>query len=108
MVFIGAERTDTPTRTSPPCSADASGHRGYVAGRYRNGSRSDHWTDVTRCAEGTFRGYLPACTCGWEGAGRPSTPDGYQQCRLEWARQHSHAAVLDIGTPPRSVMSRRL
>lgn len=40
---------------------------GYVAGRYRDGSWSDHWTDVTRCAEATFTAYRPACRCGWSG-----------------------------------------
>ena len=38
-------------------------HRGYVAGRYRNGVLSDEWTDVTRCAEGTFTAFVSGC--GW-------------------------------------------
>lgn len=42
-------------------------HAGYVAGRYRDGSWSDHWTDVERCAEATFTAYRPACRCGWSG-----------------------------------------
>jgi hypothetical protein len=43
------------------------GHVGFLAGRYRDGAYSDVWTDVSRCAEGTFVRYAPACTCGWGG-----------------------------------------
>lgn len=42
-------------------------HLPYVAGRYRDGLRSDHWTDVRRCAEATFVAYSAGCTCGWAG-----------------------------------------
>lgn len=42
-------------------------HAGYVAGRYRDGSWSDHWTDVARCAIATFTAFRPACRCGWSG-----------------------------------------
>lgn len=63
-------------------------HRGYVAGRYRNGSRSDGWTDVTRCAAATFVSFLPACTCGWVGADHPSSPDGHRLCQHDWATLH--------------------
>jgi hypothetical protein len=55
-------------------------HERYVAGRYRNGSRSDIWTDVTRCAEYTFIAYLPVgatgvCSTGSE-PGKPNRPPG--------------------------------
>jgi hypothetical protein len=47
-------------------------HRGYVAGRYRDGALSDIWTDVARCAERTFTAYLARCGCGWLGDPPPS------------------------------------
>jgi hypothetical protein len=54
MFFIG-EGADTVTDD----------HEGFVAGRYRDGSASDIWTSVARCAHGTFVGYCAACECGW-------------------------------------------
>jgi hypothetical protein len=69
-------------------------HEGYVAGRYRNGSRSDLWTDVTRCAEYTFIAYLPACECGWTGTDSPATEPGHRQCEHDWAAQHFIPTVL--------------
>jgi hypothetical protein len=83
MFFIGAgadEMTDE--------------HEGYVAGRYRDGSRSDIWTDVTRCAEYTFIAYLPACECGWTGTDHPASEPGYRHCQREWVIQHFTPAVL--------------
>lgn len=64
------------------------GHRGYVAGRYRDGLLSDTWTDVTRCARDTFVGYAPACTCGWIGDLQPSTPAGLRCCRQALIAEH--------------------
>ena len=64
------------------------GHCGYVAGLYRDGVLSDTWTDVTRCAYGTFIGYAPACTCGWSGDIRPSTPSGLQDCEQDLITGH--------------------
>lgn len=64
------------------------GHCGYVAGRYRDGAFSDTWTDVSRCARGTFVGYAPACTCGWSGEVLPGTPSGMETCRLEVIANH--------------------
>jgi hypothetical protein len=64
------------------------GHCGYIAGRYRDGALSDTWTDVTRCAHGTFTGYAPACTCGWSSAIQPSTPSGLQACQLTLVAEH--------------------
>ena len=63
-------------------------HCGYVAGRYRDGALSDTWTDVTRCAQGTFIGYAPACTCGWVGRIQPSSPPGLKACLQHLAAEH--------------------
>jgi hypothetical protein len=63
-------------------------HDGYVAGRYRDGAWSDRWTEVHRCAEGTFVGYAPACRCGWRGAIFPATPDGLMACQRAWVFEH--------------------
>jgi hypothetical protein len=67
---------------------DVPGHTGYLAGRYRNGAYSDVWTDVSRCAEGTFVGYAAACTCGWRGPVRRADDVGRVRCRREWATGH--------------------
>lgn len=63
-------------------------HEGYVAGRYRDGSWTDIWTDVARCAEGTFTVFAPACECGWRGSEQPATPKGHAACRRRWVRDH--------------------
>ncbi|MGQ0480475.1 MAG: hypothetical protein ACT4O0_05525 [Pseudonocardia sp.] len=63
-------------------------HGGYVAGRYRDGSLSDTWTDVARCARGTFVGYVPVCTCGWMGTFRPGTVDGFRASQRELVTAH--------------------
>jgi hypothetical protein len=63
-------------------------HEGYVAGRYRDGTRSDIWTDVTRCADATFLAYLPACECGWLGADRDYTESGFRACKRAWLDEH--------------------
>lgn len=52
-------------------------HEGYVAGRCRDGSRSDIWTEVSRCPPGSFTGFVPACECGWSGADQPYSASGY-------------------------------
>lgn len=70
-------------------------HNCYVAGRYRDGSRSDSWTDVTRCAYATFVRYIAACECGWLGKAHPATPAGYKTCTRELVREH-HAAVSTL------------
>jgi hypothetical protein len=64
-------------------------HRGFVAGRYRNGAWSDSWTEVGRCAPGTFTAFAPACRCGWRGESRlPASAAGEQACLLLWANEH--------------------
>jgi hypothetical protein len=63
-------------------------HRGYVAGRYRNGVLSDEWTDVTRCAEATFTAFVPVCECGWRGNAQKPDDSGAERCRREWAYEH--------------------
>lgn len=74
-------------------------HDGYVAGRYRDGSTSDGWTDVTRCAPGTFLRYVPRCACGWVGRDRPATAVGEMACRREWFLGHVVALPLDLPLP---------
>ena len=69
-------------------------HEGYVAGRYRDGYRSDIWTDVSRCAGGTFVSYLAACACGWTGSDRPYSDQGYRRCERDWVIGHFAPDVL--------------
>jgi hypothetical protein len=64
------------------------GHCGYVAGQYRDGLLSDTWTDVTRCARGTFVGFAPVCTCGWQGDVQPGNPAGFQTCEELLIAEH--------------------
>jgi hypothetical protein len=78
-------------------------HEGYVSGRYLDGSASDIWTDVTRCAEGTFIGYHPACECGWTGTEQPRTEAAYRQCQRDWATGHFVPEVLPLVRRPVSV-----
>ncbi len=54
-------------------------HLAYVAGRYRDGLRSDHWTDVRRCAESTFISYSAGCSCGWSGPDWQADDRGYRR-----------------------------
>jgi hypothetical protein len=49
---------------APDVEAPPAGRAGFLVGCYRNGAFSDAWTDVSRCAGGTFIGYAPACSCG--------------------------------------------
>jgi hypothetical protein len=86
MLFTGP-RDDEPT----------DGHEGYVAGRYRNGTYSDSWTDVVRCAEQTFTAYAPACKCGWRGPAQPASEVGYAACQHALLRDH--LKLLDVGRP---------
>jgi hypothetical protein len=74
--------------TGRPGRTAAHHHAGYVAGCYRDGARSDTWTDVARCARGTFVRYVPACTCGWYGSARPSTTSGFRDCQRELVTGH--------------------
>ena len=70
-------------------------HAGYVAGRYRDGSVSDSWSDVARCAERTFLAYLPRCECGWTGEAHPCDLVGYGACRDQWLHEHLRRAAVD-------------
>lgn len=74
-------------------------HGGYVAGRYRDGSLSDGWTDVERCAPGTFVRYVGRCACGWTGRPRPATAPGAMSARQEWFLGHVMALPLDVPAP---------
>jgi len=73
-----------------------SGHAGYVAGRYRDGSWSDHWTDVARCAASTFTAYRPACRCGWVGPAVAADAAGHRCARLSSA---DHALAVTGSFP---------
>lgn len=63
-------------------------HRGYIAGRYRDGALSDDWTDTTRCAERTFIAYVSRCRCGWLGEAHPASPGGYRTAQRELTNEH--------------------
>ena len=76
------------------------GHAGFLAGRYRNGALSDAWTDVSRCAEGTFVGYVPACSCGWRGAVQPASPAGRFLSTRLWRDEHLAGLAFVAGRPP--------
>jgi hypothetical protein len=67
-------------------------HVGFIAGRYRNGALSDAWTEVDRCAEGTFTAYVAACACGWHGPAHRPDDLGSEACRRDWV--HGHAALV--------------
>ncbi|QJY50101.1 hypothetical protein [Pseudonocardia broussonetiae] len=69
-------------------------HGGYVAGRYRDGSLSDGWTDVERCAGGTFVRYVARCACGWTGRSHPASPAGVRAAKQEWFLGHVVALPL--------------
>ena len=43
---------------------------------------------MSRCAEGTFVGYVPACSCGWRGAVQPATPAGRFLSTRLWRDEH--------------------
>ena len=81
--------------------APSSDHAAHVAGRYRDGALSDTWTDVARCARGTFVGFVPACTCGWTGAIRPGTVVGFAECQRALRVEHL-AQLPPIAAPRRS------
>ncbi|MDT7553588.1 MAG: hypothetical protein QOH17_21 [Pseudonocardiales bacterium] len=72
-------------------------HDGFVVGRYRDGAWSDRWTEVHRCAEGTFTDYAPACRCGWRGPVHPPTAEGHLACRRLWV--FDHGAGLEQARP---------
>jgi hypothetical protein len=74
-------------------------HGGYVAGRYRDGSLSDGWTDVARCAPGTFVRYVGRCACGWIGRPRPATASGAMSARREWFLGHVTTLPLEVPAP---------
>jgi hypothetical protein len=71
------------------------GHVGYLAGRYRDGAYSDAWTDVARCAPGTFVAYAPACSCGWRGAAQPANAVGRITSQRAWAQDHLGGVVAE-------------
>jgi hypothetical protein len=83
--------------------AASSDHAVYVAGRYRDGALSDTWTDVARCARGTFVGYVPACSCGWTGSIRANTVEGFRECQRALRFEHlsglQTAPVAPAGGP---------
>jgi hypothetical protein len=80
-------------------------HVGFVAGRYRNGALSDSWTEVERCAEGTFTAFVAACECGWHGPTHRADDRGAEACRRDWV--HGHAAAFGAGLSPASALPAR-
>jgi hypothetical protein len=83
---------------TPVPSAAVAGHVGYLAGRYRDGAFSDHWTDARRCASGTFTAYAPACTCGWRGTSEPITDIAPLACGRRWSTDHlAHLSPASAG-----------
>jgi hypothetical protein len=83
--------------TSTSRAASSPGHVGIVAGRYRDGSVTDKWTDVKRCAERTFVAYLAVCSCGWHGPDRRPGQAGGAQCSRDLA---AHLRDIDQATSP--------
>ncbi len=93
MLFIG-----------PGADEATDQHEGFVAGRYRNGALSDIWTDVTRCAEGTFTAFVGACECGWRGPLHAPDGLGAEDCRREWLTHHfAHLCELRPALAGRSL-----
>lgn len=88
-------RVTDPTTSPTPQRRPVAEHRGFVAGRYRNGALSHDWTDVTRCAERTFTSYVPACSCGWIGTDRAASAEDYRACQRLWVT--GHLASLPVG-----------
>ena len=83
---------------APEVEAAPAGHAGFLVGCYRNGTFSDAWTDVSRCADGTFIGYAPACSCGWRGPLQPATARGRLLSSRDWRNLH---LTQGAGTPLR-------
>ena len=73
---------------APDVGTAPAGHAGFLVGRYRNGAFSDAWTDVSRCAEGTFVGYAAACSCGWRGPLQPASARGRLLSSRDWRGLH--------------------
>ncbi|MBP2371808.1 hypothetical protein [Pseudonocardia parietis] len=86
MLYVGAREI-----------AGSDDHEGYVAGRYRNGTYSDIWTDVRHGVEGTFTAYVPACECGWLGAAHQPDGRGLVAARTEWFHLHFLPFATTVG-----------
>jgi hypothetical protein len=72
---------------------------------------SDNWTDVARCARGTFVGFVRACTCGWYGGIRPNTIDGFRDCQRALRQEHLSQlwpAAAATGGPSRARLTQSL
>ena len=74
-------------------------HEGWVAGRFRDGSLSDIWTDVRSCAEDAFTAYLPRCECGWMGTDVSATSGGYHAAERQWQSRHLPTVVAARPAP---------
>ncbi|MGH4024573.1 MAG: hypothetical protein ACRDRV_08315 [Pseudonocardiaceae bacterium] len=85
------------------CGSDADEftdeHEGWVAGRFRDGSLSDIWTDVHGCADQTVTAYLPRCECGWIGTAVPATSGGYNAAERQWRSRHLPEVVATRPAP---------
>jgi len=64
-------------------------HQEFAAGRYRDWSWSDVWTDVSRCASDTFTTIAAACTRGWRGPSHRPRDSALDTCRWEWVFLHA-------------------
>jgi hypothetical protein len=74
--------------TDPHDELGVAAHRGFAAGRYRDWSWSDVWTDVSRCASGTITAVAAGCTCGWRGPAHQPRRDSLDDCRWDWVFVH--------------------
>ena len=94
--------------TDPRDELAVPAHRGFAAGRYRDWSWSDVWTDVSRCASGTFTAVAGGCTCGWRGPAHPPRGDALDACRWDWVFVHvvqlpvTEGAMIGAMAAPRS------
>lgn len=64
---------------------DLEGHEGYAARRLADGTLTATWTSATA----SFRSYVAACDCGWNGGDHPPTEHGYEAAIDEWDVRHA-------------------
>jgi DNA-binding CsgD family transcriptional regulator len=81
-------RPDVPVLLTEYGVAAIGVHRGFAAGRYRDWSWSEIWTDVSRCASSTFTAVAAGCTCGWRGPAHRPRDGAPDACRWEWVFLH--------------------
>ncbi len=64
---------------------DLEGHEGYAARRLADGTLTATWTSATA----SFRSYVAACNCGWNGGEHPPTEHGHEAAIDEWDVRHA-------------------